>query len=650
MQIYELRLSKGNASLYDDDLVRDVLRDQDVLIGVTAKPGQTSPVSSQGNPKETSSTSDQTYPQERQNQISGAPEHTSTSATAVSSGLDSGRTFSSPKDLNTSFGFSDRSMIGDLGSPEKKFWYTSLRHNGPLFPPAYVAHGIKLKYDGQQIDLPVEVEEIATCFAVYLDTPHTQKPTFRRNFFQDFCKILRKSGYTGPSIDQLDLCDFSDIQSHLQRQKEKRLNRSSEEKQTERQNKELLKEVYGYAEIDGRREAIANFQIEPPGLFLGRGEHPMAGRWKRRIMPEDVTLNLDKNAPIPDCPLPGHSWGRICHNKNVAWIATWKDSIMDLNKFILFSASSSVYAISVRDKFELARKLKTQLDSIRSTYEKDLSSPLLSTQQCATVVWMIDRLALRVGYEKTDEQSDAVGCCFLRVEHLRLKPQSTVELDFLGADSLRYLDSAQVPEQIFHNLSNFIGSKSPKDSIFDLISSSDVNKYLQALFRGLTAKLFRICNASMTLQNELSKIHNIDTMTEEEKVLAFNKANRSVAMLCSHTRSSSTIDHTLSTISSQLEKLEEKKNSLFDSSNESRDAQLAQVEAKMAQLNTKKLSAIELSGVVLTTSKINYIDPRITIAWCKKQHLDLSRIYPRTLRDKFSWAIEEIERDPNFQF
>ena len=56
-------------------------------------------------------------------------------------------------------------------------------------------------------------------------------------------------------------------------------------------------------------EKINGFLIEPPTLFKGRGKHPKAGILKPRIQPEDITINLAMNAPIPKCPLPGHSWG-----------------------------------------------------------------------------------------------------------------------------------------------------------------------------------------------------------------------------------------------------------------------------------------------------------------------------------------------------
>ena len=45
------------------------------------------------------------------------------------------------------------------------------------------------------------------------------------------------------------------------------------------------------------------------------------------------------------------------------------------------------------------------------------------------------------------------------------------------------------------------------------------------------------------------------------------------------------------------------------------------------------------ADVALGTSKINYMDPRITVAWCKRCDLEISRLFPKTLKDKFNWAM-----------
>jgi len=51
---------------------------------------------------------------------------------------------------------------------------------------------------------------------------------------------------------------------------------------------------------------------------------------------------------------------------------------------------------------------------------------------------LIDKLALRVGNEKDEDEADTVGCCSLRVEHIELKEGDRVAFDFLGKDSMRY--------------------------------------------------------------------------------------------------------------------------------------------------------------------------------------------------------------------
>lgn len=52
---------------------------------------------------------------------------------------------------------------------------------------------------------------------------------------------------------------------------------------------------------------------------------------------------------------------------------------------------------------------------------------------------------------------------------------------------------------------------------------------------GLTAKVFRTYNASITLQKQLLELTE-DDMSVPEKLLAYNRANRAVAILCNHQR------------------------------------------------------------------------------------------------------------------
>ena len=56
---------------------------------------------------------------------------------------------------------------------------------------------------------------------------------------------------------------------------------------------------------------------------------------------------------------------------------------------------------------------------------------------------------------------------------------------------------------------------------------------------------------------------------------------------------------------------------------------------------------MDLKNVSLSTSKVNYIDPRIIVAFCKKHNIDIKNVYTSALQDKFGWAMEV---DENFCF
>ncbi len=43
--------------------------------------------------------------------------------------------------------------------------------------------------------------------------------------------------------------------------------------------------------------------------------------------------------------------------------------------------------------------------------------------------------------------------------------------------------------------------------------------------------------------------------------------------------------------------------------------------------------------VALGTSKINYMDPRISVAWCKRVEVPIEKIFASTLRGKFCWCV-----------
>ena len=59
-------------------------------------------------------------------------------------------------------------------------------------------------------------------------------------------------------------------------------------------------------------------------------------------------------------------------------------------------------------KYEKARVLKTKIDDIRKNYEGDFKDKEMRIRQRAVALYFIDKLALRAGNEKDDDQADTV--------------------------------------------------------------------------------------------------------------------------------------------------------------------------------------------------------------------------------------------------
>lgn len=111
--------------------------------------------------------------------------------------------------------------------------------------------------------------------------------------------------------------------------------------------------------------------------------------------------------------------------------------------------------------------------TIRKDYTNDLKSDVMADRQRATAMYFIDRLALRAGNEKGEDEADTVGCCSLRFEHVTLEKPDKVVFDFLGKDSIRYYNEVPVDEQVFKNIKIF--KREPKkegDPLFDRIDVS----------------------------------------------------------------------------------------------------------------------------------------------------------------------------------
>ena len=535
-----------------------------------------------------------------------------------------------------------------LGGGNQKQW-TILKHNGPFFPPEYIPHKIPIIVNNNKIILNPEAEEYATIYAKYLDTDYVKLKSFNKNFWKDFKGYLKND-----SIKSLEEIDFSLIKKHIDIEKEKKKNMSKEEKETIKNKQLEIEEPYTYCIIDGSQQKVGNYKIEPPGIFLGRGTHPKIGKIKKRIQPEDVILNLDKSAAIPKPNIRDHTWGKIINDNTVIWLASWKDDITSKTKYVFTSFESFFKSKSDEEKFNLAKKLKKKIVSIREAYEKQLQSDDLKKKQLATALYFIDNLALRVGGKKdSKEEADTVGVTSLRVEHVTLLDNNLIKLDFLGKDSVRFCKKINVHKDVYENLKIFIRNKSKKENLFDLINPSGVNEYLDSLLEGLTAKVWRTYNASITFQKELDKLvssKKIDSFTEPTErlnylIAIFNQANTEVALLCNHQKTVTTnLDNVIDKINKKIKEMKKKRDVYREKKHHDKAKKL---DNKIKLLKLRKDSKSKMKNVSLGTSKQNYIDPRIIFAFIKKFNIPTEKIFTDKLLTRFQWA-STVDADYRF--
>jgi DNA topoisomerase-1 len=546
---------------------------------------------------------------------------------------------------------------------EEGIKWNTLIHRGPLFAPEYVPlpKSVKFKYNGEHMVLSLEAEEVATFYARLLGHEYTTKDAFNTNFFKDWRKTMTAD--EREKIKNLDKCDFRQIQAHYIAETEKRKAMTKEEKLKLKEEREKEQKEYGIAIIDGHRQKIANFRIEPPGLFRGRGDHPKMGCLKRRIVPEDVIINCSKGDDVPKPP-PGHKWKEVRNDNTVAWLCSWTENVLGQNKYVMLNPSSKLKGEKDFEKFEKARSLGKIIDDVRRKYNEDMSSKEMRTRQRAVAIYFIDKLALRAGNEKdTDEAADTVGCCSLRCEHIKLHKEfedkkHVVEFDFLGKDSIRYFNRISVDKKVFKNLGKFMEGKDGSDDLFDRLDTSSLNDHLKKIMPGLTAKCFRTYNASFTLQQQLDKLTNANDSIHE-KMLSYNRANRQVAILCNHQRAvPKTHEKSMDNLKN---KIKEKKKELKEAKEEREkaraakdkdrlDKKISRCKEALKKLKTNKTDKDENKQIALSTSKLNYLDPRISVAWCRKFNVPIEKIYNKTQREKFQWAIEMIQEGDEYTF
>lgn len=543
-------------------------------------------------------------------------------------------------------------------------WKT-LQHNGILFPPAYEAQGIKIKIKGEIINLDPNQEEMVYQWAKKKDTPYAQDKVFQKNFTADFAKTL-DSKFKKISYEDID---FSDAFKIVDREKDLKEMMTKEEKKSlaskRKELREKLKAKYGIAIMDGKEVEVGNYMAEPPGIFIGRGEHPLRGKWKPRVTPKDVTLNLGKEAKVPE-----GKWGKIIHDKDSMWLASWMDFLTQKRKYVWLADTAGLKQDRDKEKYEKAVKLAKEIEKIKDRIVKDMKSSDPKISRIATACYLIYRTAMRVGDEKDPEEADTVGATTLRKEHVKITANA-IEFDFLGKDSVRWQETVPAQgqdKQFQENLKKLIEKKKPKDEIFHDITSRHVNAYYSSIVKGLTAKVFRTYLATNVVKDYLRKHDDVKSKTANEKLYHAKLANLEAAIMCNHKRTiPKTFEQSLEKKRETLKKVkkeqawEKTQETLkkVEASNPKTDAQKKSKEKRIKTLSEQikkqkkkhkeRLEKLELQidlsektrDYNIGTSLRNYIDPRVFKAWTDEVGAEWEKLYTSALQKKFLWVKNE---------
>ncbi len=544
---------------------------------------------------------------------------------------------------------------------EKTFKWKTLEHNGVAFPPDHILKGLCIKINNERLTLNNEQEEIAYAWAKKKDTHYIKDAIFQTNFLNDFKKILPTRFQNTNNINEIDFSEaFRLVDEELklkviEKEKIQKLSREERKKliDKKKQEREKLKNFYGKAYVDGLEVEVANWLVEPPGLFMGRGLHPLRGRWKPRVTPQDVILNLGEDAPVPE-----GAWKNIVHDHTSTWLATWTEKLTDKRKYVWLHDSAFLRQNTDKEKYDKARNLEKYVYKIqKEIINKMINSKDLNQRKIATVCYLIHKLAMRVGDEKDKDEADTVGASTLRVEHINFPEKDNkkfIELNFLGKDSVPWQKTLEINSEdtkgLYHNIQLFMKDKGHNSEIFDNINSSKVNAFLRKIdpknVPGLTAKVFRTYLATKIVKESLEKPPlDVNTQSSEPKKIYVAKiANLKAAIACNHKKgidpnnpaSKKALDKFAESIAKKEETIEKIRNDIL-SNNWKTEKQKERLRYRMEKIQYQLKLQKETRDYNLGTSLRNYIDPRIMKSWLDDVGLDWKKVYTSTLQRKFKW-------------
>ena len=315
------------------------------------------------------------------------------------------------------------------------------------------------------------------------------------------------------------------------------------------------------------------------------------------------------------------------------YVAKWEDKLTGKIKYVWFSDTAFLKQNREKEKFQKAETLGKQIKTIEQHILKNLDDKDDARRRVATVSWLILVPNMRVGDEKDPDEADTVGAITLRAEHIKIEGD-TIHFDFLGKDCVRWIKNVKAPPEVIRNIQNYM--ETSKEYLFEGVDSKKVSRFLSEKMPKLTAKVFRTWRCTKTLKEELDKSGVAKDDPDYRKNFAAKMANYKVAEVANHKRKiPPTFDQRLAKKETNLKALEAQL--------EAKKAAGKKTEALEARIEKAKLD-IELTKLTreynLGTSLKSYIDPTAYVKWAKKVKFDIEKFYPKTLRNKFSWALQ----------
>lgn len=297
----------------------------------------------------------------------------------------------------------------------------SLIHNGPIFPQR---KEIKETVLVAGSDLSPLAKRMIYKWAALSETDYAKDAVFQKNFYSNF-KLELSAEQKKLKFPEDWQSIIKSIKSTLDKQKEQTAQYRKDHKEEIAKEKELIKEKYGWALVDGKKQPLGGYLIEDEGIFIARGDALHRGCWKYAVLPEDVTINfIGPKKDIPAAP-EGHSWKKVESNNNSLNAVTYKVSIggrFYVNKKIRLGGNSDQQIAKTQLKFEKAKKLSQNWDKMVKHIEEGLKSAEMKRKQSALVAWLIMNTGIRVGAEVSEDMDAGIeGASTLKVKSIQWK-------------------------------------------------------------------------------------------------------------------------------------------------------------------------------------------------------------------------------------